>query len=213
MFIPSSTSKHLNSDRCHLLGYAADGYARTKGIGAVITTFGVGELSLVNAIGGSRAENVPVVHIVGTPSTKSQKQKQILHHTFGDGNFEVFRKVTEQVTVAQVDLRDIQTAAGEIDRVLRECWVQSRPVYIMLPTDMVDKEVDESLLDAFLDLSYPVNEKGAEGSVVGLVLDRLYRAQRPVLLIDGGVRRCRVSVFVVALEMRALLISIADCCD
>jgi TPP-dependent 2-oxoacid decarboxylase len=58
----------------------------------------------------------------------------------------------------------------------------------MLPTDMVDKEVDGSLLDTPLDLSYPVNEKETEGSVVGLVLDRLYWEQRPVLLIDGGVR-------------------------
>jgi len=34
-------------------GYAADGYARIKGIAAVITTFGVGELSLLNAIAGA----------------------------------------------------------------------------------------------------------------------------------------------------------------
>ena len=30
--------------------YAADGYARIKGYGAVITTFGVGELSAINGI-------------------------------------------------------------------------------------------------------------------------------------------------------------------
>ena len=34
-------------------GYAADGYARMNGIGAVVTTFGVGELSAINAIAGS----------------------------------------------------------------------------------------------------------------------------------------------------------------
>ena len=33
-------------------GYAADGYARIKGMSAVFTTFGVGELSLLNAIAG-----------------------------------------------------------------------------------------------------------------------------------------------------------------
>lgn len=53
-------------------GYAADGYARIKGIAAIVTTFGVGELSALNAIAGSYAEYVPVVHIVGTPSTLSQ---------------------------------------------------------------------------------------------------------------------------------------------
>jgi pyruvate decarboxylase len=34
-------------------GYAADGYARVNGISAVVTTFGVGELSLLNAIAGA----------------------------------------------------------------------------------------------------------------------------------------------------------------
>ena len=35
-------------------GYAADGYARQRGYGAIITTYGVGELSAANAIAGSR---------------------------------------------------------------------------------------------------------------------------------------------------------------
>ena len=48
-------------------GYAADGYARLRGLGAVITTFGAGELSAINALAGAYAESVPVVHIVGTP--------------------------------------------------------------------------------------------------------------------------------------------------
>jgi TPP-dependent 2-oxoacid decarboxylase len=43
-------------------GYAADGYARMRGIGALCTTFGVGELSAINAVAGSFAEHVPVVH-------------------------------------------------------------------------------------------------------------------------------------------------------
>lgn len=46
-------------------GYAADGYARLQGLGALVTTFGVGELSAMNAIAGAHAESVPVVHIVG----------------------------------------------------------------------------------------------------------------------------------------------------
>ena len=35
---------------------------------ALVTTFGVGELSAANAVAGSYAEHVPVVHIVGAPS-------------------------------------------------------------------------------------------------------------------------------------------------
>lgn len=70
-------------------GYASDGYARVKGISAMVTTFGVGELSAINAVAGSYSEHVPVVHIVGVPSTASQKDGMLLHHTLGNGNFNV----------------------------------------------------------------------------------------------------------------------------
>lgn len=77
-------------------GYAADGYARIKGISAFITTFGVGELSALNAIAGSFAEYVPVVHIVGTPSTISQANGMLLHHTLGNGDFRVFSNMSQR---------------------------------------------------------------------------------------------------------------------
>lgn len=71
-------------------GYAADGYARIKGIGALITSFGVGECSAINAIGASFPEKVPVVHIVGTPPRTAQESGACLHHSLGDGNFRAF---------------------------------------------------------------------------------------------------------------------------
>jgi len=48
-------------------GYAADGYARIHGVGCVSTTYGVGELSAISAVGGAYAENVPVFHLVHRP--------------------------------------------------------------------------------------------------------------------------------------------------
>lgn len=54
--------------------YAADGYARVSGVGALLTTFGVGELSAINGIAGSFAEYVPVLHIVGAPCRGAQRR-------------------------------------------------------------------------------------------------------------------------------------------
>ena len=48
-------------------GYAADGYARIRGTGAVSTTYGVGELSALSAIAGACAEHLPVFHLIGMP--------------------------------------------------------------------------------------------------------------------------------------------------
>jgi hypothetical protein len=52
--------------------------------------FGVGELSAVNGIAGAFSEHIPVVHIVGVPSTSQQKHKLLLHHTLGDGRYTAF---------------------------------------------------------------------------------------------------------------------------
>jgi len=68
--------------------YAADGYARVKGVGALVTTFGPGETSALCGIAGAYTEFVPVVHIVGYPSMKAQRAHAILHHTLGEGKFQ-----------------------------------------------------------------------------------------------------------------------------
>lgn len=79
-------------------GYAADGYAREKGISAMITTFGVGEMSACNAVAGAYSESVPIIHIVGSPKSGDQQSKKLMHHTLMDGDYDVFRKVYENIT-------------------------------------------------------------------------------------------------------------------
>lgn len=116
-------------------GYAADGYGRLRGMSAVVTTFGVGELSAANAIAGSYAEHVPVVHIVGGPSKDAQGTRRALHHSLGDGDFEHFFRVSREITCAQANLMPA-TARREIDRVLSEVREQKRPGYILLSTDV-----------------------------------------------------------------------------
>lgn len=116
-------------------GYAADGYARERGFAAMVTTFGVGELSAINATAGSYTEYVPVLHIVGAPSTKAQAAGKMLHHTLGDGDFEHFMEMVKPVSVAQAKLTP-ENAAAEIDRVLRTILLEHRPGYLMLPADV-----------------------------------------------------------------------------
>jgi pyruvate decarboxylase len=169
-------------------GYAADGYARVKGISAVITAFGVGELSAINAIGGAYAEMAPVVHIVGTPSTIAQNAGACLHHSLGSGNFRVFAEMYKNVTVAQANLTDASTAASMIDRTLRECILQSRPVYIELPTNMVTAKVSAALLQTPIDTEHDSDE-GFEDTEVDTILDKIYASQQPFIIVDGFASR------------------------
>lgn len=122
-------------------GYAADGYARVNGIGALVTTYGVGELSAINATAGSYAEHVPVLHIVGAPSKDAQAAHLTMHHTLGDGDFTHFIRMASEVSCTVADLEHA-TAVSEIDRVLREIMIHKRPGYILLATDVARVEVD-----------------------------------------------------------------------
>jgi TPP-dependent 2-oxoacid decarboxylase len=119
--------------------YMADGYARTNGLSAFVTTFGVGELSAINGLAGSYAENVPVIEIVGSPTTKVQEAKKLVHHTLGDGDFMHFEKMHDEITAAVAHLT-IENALTEIDRVLQIALTQKRPVYLNLPIDVAESE-------------------------------------------------------------------------
>ncbi|WP_421844207.1 alpha-keto acid decarboxylase family protein [Mycobacterium sp.] len=116
-------------------GYSADGYGRLRGMAAVVTTFGVGELSAVNAVAGNYAEHVPVVHIVGGPTKDAQGTHRALHHSLGDGDFEHFFRISREITCAQANLMTA-TACREIDRVLSEVREQKRPGYLLLSSDV-----------------------------------------------------------------------------
>ncbi|CAI4214601.1 unnamed protein product [Parascedosporium putredinis] len=135
-----------------LATYAADGYARVKGMSALITTFGVGELSAVNGIAGAFSEQIPVVAKLNNP----------------------------------VDI------ANQIDFTLRECWIRSRPVYITLPTDMVEAKVEGERLRTPIDLSEPTNDSDRENYVVNVILRTLYDAKDPIILVDACSIRHRV---------------------
>lgn len=174
-------------------GYAADGYARIRGISVLVTTGGVGELSAINAIAGAYAEMAPVVHIVGTPPTQAQDAGVNLHHTLGDGNFRHFAEMAAKVTVAQTNLIDPATATASIDRCLQACVVNSRPVYIELPTNMVKAQVRASDLEQPLDLSIPFTDEGFEDTEVDLILDKIYSAKQPFIIVDGFTNRFGIS--------------------
>ena len=175
-----------------LTAYAADGYARVKGISALMTTFGVGELSAINGHAGAYSEHVPIVHIVGCPSTVAQRNGMLLHHTLGNGNFSVFADMAAQISCAVAKLKDPAEIAAQIDHALRECWIRSRPVYILLPTDMIQRKVEGARLDKLIDLTEPSNDEDRENYVVKLVLDHLAEATNPVILVDACAVRHKV---------------------
>lgn len=161
--------------------YAADGYARINGFSALATTYGVGDLSAINGIAGAYAENVALVHISGIPPLHAVQKGTLLHHTLVDGNYDNIMNCMKEFTVAQTRLTPAN-AAFEIDRVLRQCFLDRRPVHIQLASDITHIKIEVS--DRPLDLSYPTVEPELLQEAVSKLCDVISRAQSPALLVD-----------------------------
>lgn len=117
-------------------GFAADAYARVRGLGVVCVTYCVGGLKVANTTAEAFAEKSPVVVISGAPGMKEREKNPLLHHKVRE--FDTQKKVFEQLTIASTVLSDPQTAFQEIDRVLHAAMRYKRPVYIELPRDVVN---------------------------------------------------------------------------
>ncbi|RLS56232.1 MAG: alpha-keto acid decarboxylase family protein [Planctomycetota bacterium] len=175
-------------------GYAADGYARINGIGAVCVTYCVGGLSLCNSIAGAFAEKSPVVVITGAPGVEERRNDPLLHHKVRDFNTQ--REVFEKITVASAVLDDPLTAFREIDRCLEAAVRFKRPVYLELPRDRVNARP----IHPYRSISTPVvSDPAALEAALAEAAERLQAAQKPVLIAGVEVHRFGLQKLVVKL--------------
>ncbi|XP_020588106.1 pyruvate decarboxylase 1-like [Phalaenopsis equestris] len=117
-------------------GYAADGYARVKGVGACAVTFTVGGLSILNAIAGAYSENLPVICIVGGPNTNDYGTNRILHHTIGLPDFSQELRCFQTVTCFQAVVNNLEDAHDLIDTAVSTALKESKPVYISIACNL-----------------------------------------------------------------------------
>jgi indolepyruvate decarboxylase len=138
--LENSDLKLINTCDEQSAGFAADAYARVKGMGVACITYCVGGLKVTNPTAQAFAEKSPVVVISGAPGRNERIKTALLHHRVRD--FDTQLKIFEQITVASTVIDDAQTACREIDRVLNEAATHKRPVYIELPRDMLSVPVE-----------------------------------------------------------------------
>jgi len=112
--------------------YAADAYARTRGLGAVSLQFGVSTMSALNAVAGAWVERSPVVVVSATPGadmrTITDMYDVLFHHSTGDLDADM--NAYRDVTVKAITLSTNVGAAEKIDDLLIEAITHRRPVYI-----------------------------------------------------------------------------------
>jgi TPP-dependent 2-oxoacid decarboxylase len=175
-------------------GFAADAYARVRGLGVVCVTYCVGGLKVANATAGAFAEKSPVVVISGAPGIKEREKNPLLHHKVRE--FDTQRKVFEQLTVASTVLSDPQTAFQEIDRVLHAVLRYKRPVYIELPRDMVTRTGIKHHLPARI---HEASDPAALAEAIEEAVTMINQARQPVILADVEVHRFGLQELLLAL--------------
>jgi indolepyruvate decarboxylase len=166
-------------------GYAADGYARMRGVGAVCTTYGVGELAAMSAIAGSYAEHFAIFHLVGTPNLPTQEGRALVHHTLGTGEFDLFHRMAEPIVCASAIMTP-QNVASETERLIAAALYHRRPVYMAISSDVANMSVlggapsvsapnsDPEALAAATDaVSAALNNAGQACALPGVLLRRL----------------------------------------
>ncbi|WP_095159822.1 alpha-keto acid decarboxylase family protein [Pseudomonas sp. Irchel 3E13] len=170
-------------------GYAADGYARVHGLGAVSLQYGVGTFSAVNAIAGAFVERNPVVVISASPSTKNREQAKtqnvLFHHS--TGNFEADRNVLEQVTVACEILSDARQAPWQIDSALIAAITHRQPVYLEAWQDVWSLECARP--HGQLSPEPRPSNHDALQALVANTVQRLGQAKKPLVLLGVEVMR------------------------
>lgn len=160
--------------------YSSDGYARINGYGAVVTTYGVGELSAINGIAGSMAENVPVIHIAGVPKTSFIEKNIIVHHNFSNPNYYLFENAYKNVVETTAYL-NFENAKKEIDRVFNVFVNEKKPVYIAIPVDVCEFLIDD---DGFDKIEYKKSDEKALNETVSEIISLIEKAKNPIIFFD-----------------------------
>jgi indolepyruvate decarboxylase len=170
--------------------YAADGYARLTGLGALLVTNGVGALSAINGVAGSYSEHVPVICIAGSIPLRSIDRGLGMHHTMADGTWDHFLDAYAHVTAAHVRLTP-RNAATEIDRLILTARREKLPVYMELPSDIayLDIEVPAGPLT----LAEAPSDPERLRSCIAAIVERLSNATSPAILVDADADRFRVA--------------------
>ncbi len=160
-------------------GFAADAYARLRGVAAVLVTWGVGSLKVVNSTAQAWAESVPVVVIAGSPGLAEREGNPLLHHKVK--GFDTGVRVMEEVTAMAVELNDPDTAPRLIAEAFATARRENHPVYLELPRD-VEAMPAPPLPDVTHMLEPPAPDPGVLADCLADVVALLDSAERPVVV-------------------------------
>uniref|UniRef100_A0A8R7PLQ3 pyruvate decarboxylase n=1 Tax=Triticum urartu TaxID=4572 RepID=A0A8R7PLQ3_TRIUA len=174
-------------------GYAADGYARAKGVGTCAVTFTVGGLSVLNAIAGAYSENLPVICVVGGPNsqTTTQQPHPPPHHR--PPRLLPGARCFQPVTCHQVVINNLDDAHEQVDKAIATALKESKPVYISVACNL------HGVSHPTFFATHPLLHRPRQSSQMGLeaaldaTVEFLSKAVKPVMVAGPKLRVAKVA--------------------
>lgn len=160
------------------VGFAAIAEARVLREPAVaVVTYGPGVLNTLNAVACAYAERTPLIVVAGGPPLSARANDFFLHHTVKSCT-SLLNAVSE-VTAQAVLLDNPQTAAEKIAVALSACQENMLPVYIELPSDMVNQKIN---LKDTKPTPALTSDKANLKQATNLIIQKIQQAQKPVIM-------------------------------
>ncbi len=161
--------------------YAADGYTRASGrVGVALTTTGPGAANTLGALGEAWASRQPVVLIATDIPTRLRRPgvwRGVLHEATDQA------AMFEPVTKETMRVRSAAEIGSVIDRALvSAAAAPPRPVYVEIPTDLLDEAVEEA---PELIAKAPARPRAAEDQLAR-ALALVDSSRRPLIWAGGG---------------------------
>eukprot|EP01111_Echinosteliopsis_oligospora_P008523 TRINITY_DN2426_c0_g1_i1.p1 TRINITY_DN2426_c0_g1~~TRINITY_DN2426_c0_g1_i1.p1 ORF type:complete len:621 (-),score=185.05 TRINITY_DN2426_c0_g1_i1:208-2070(-) len=122
-------------------GYAADGYARAHGVSALVITYSVGGLSVVNAVAGAYAEDLPIIVISGGLNSNTRARGEYVHHSLGELRYDYVRRIFKEITAESVTIEQASEVVGKVTSAVKTALQRRKPVYIEVACNIVAEKV------------------------------------------------------------------------
>jgi len=183
-------------------GFAADGYARIKGLGVAAATWGVGALNMLNAAAQAFAERSPVLFISGAPEVKGRSPDKLLHHVVRDWDSQL--QVFKEVTCASANLTDQSRVCEQIDTVLHEVVRLKRPGYIEIPRDVSKSDVEKRSTVKRADKRGP-QSRDQLSKLTAQIVQLINESKRPVIYAGVEIERFNLRSELIRLAKKANL--------
>ena len=175
--ILESSIRHVLVRHEQCAAHMADGFARASGFpGVCLATSGPGATNLVTGIATAYADSIPMIALTGQVSTG----------VLGLGAFQEVDAYSLMMPITKHSFRVLEV--NRLPHAILEGWEVCQtgrpgPVHIDFPADQINAEIDESLFDKVYGIKTPKEDYAG----IEQAAQWIREAQRPVMLVGGGV--------------------------